>query len=175
MRKLLLLIGLMVWTVAASAQDKKHLEFEGLEVNGTVASFVQRLSDKGFKHEKGTATLRGKVLGRKATITVASTPDGNMVYLILVTYQNKKRWDDVHNCYESMRMQLEARYGAPVLYKEEFDSPLAEADPIQALEYGNCTFASHFKAPGGEIILAISRDAVVEVYFVDTSNAVSLY
>lgn len=175
MRKLLLLIGLTLWAATAGAQEIKHLEFEGLQVDGTVSSFVRRLSEKGFKQEKGTAILYGKVFGRQATVTVASTPDGNMVYLVLVTYQNKKRWDDVHNCYESMRMQLEARYGPPILFKEEFDSPLAEADPIQALQYGNCTFASHFKADGGEIILSISKEAVVEIYFVDTSNSVSLY
>lgn len=175
MKRLLLTICLLAFGLAAMAQEKPHLEFEGVAINGKVESVVSKLRTKGFKQVKGTSTLNGKVMGQKASVTVASTPDGETVYLILVNCDTKKNWETVHTCYESMKMQLMARYGDPVLFKEEFASPLAEADPMKALHYGNCTFTSHYSAPGGEIILTITKDAVVQMYFVDTSNAVSLY
>lgn len=161
--------------MAASAQEKKHLEFEGVAIDGTVQTVVKKLQKKGFKIEKGEAILKGKVMGKKAKVTVASTPDGNTVYLVLVDFDVKKTWENVRTCYESMKMQLRARYGDPILYKEEFDSPLAEADPVKALHYGNCTFICHYQAPGGEIVLTITKEAGVQCYFVDTSNSVSLY
>lgn len=174
-RILLILAILFLGLTATSAQEKQHLEFEGVTIDGTVNDVVAKLRQKGFKPEKGTAILRGKVMGKKAKVTVASTPDGNTVYLVLVDFDVKKSWENVRTCYESMKMQLRARYGDPVLYKEEFDSPLAEADPIKALQYGNCTFICHYQAPGGEIILTMTKEAGVQSYFVDTSNSVSLY
>ena len=176
MKKVLLIFALVAaGLLTASAQGKKHLEFEGVPIDGTVEHVVKNLQRKGFKPEKGVAVLRGKVLGKKARVTVASTPDGSMVYLILVDFDVKKTWENVRTCYESMKMQLRSRYGDPVLYKEEFDSPLAEADPIKALQYGNCTFICHYQATGGEIVLTITKEAGVQCYFVDTSNSVSLY
>ena len=176
MKKVLLILAIALFgLVATSAQEKKHLEFEGVSIDGTVQEVVEKLIKKGYKLEKGSAILRGKVMGKKAKVTVASTPDGNMVYLVLVDFDVKKTWENVRTCYESMKMQLRARYGDPVLYKEEFDSPLAEADPIKALQYGNCTFICHYQAPGGEIVLTMTKEAGVQSYFVDTSNSVSLY
>ncbi|MBQ9185434.1 MAG: hypothetical protein IJ151_06140 [Bacteroidales bacterium] len=176
MKKAILILALFFcWAMAASAQEKEHLEFEGVQINGTVEHVLEGLRSKGYKQEKGISRLHGKVMGKKATVTVASTPDGSSVYLILVEFDTKKNWENVRTCYESMKMQLRARHGDPVLYKEEFDSPLAEADPVKALQYNNCRFICHFQAPGGEIILSISKDAIVQCYYVDTSNAVSLY
>ena len=175
MKKLFLSIGLALMCLAGYSQEKPHLEFEGIPVTGSVDNMVLQLKSKGYKQIKESSSLTGKVMGQKAKITVASTPDGSKVYLVLVECVTKKSWEQVKTCYDSMRMQLVARYGDPILYKEEYDSPLAEADPLQALQYGNCTFISHYQAPGGEIILTITKDAVVQLYFVDTSNAVSLY
>lgn len=172
---ILLLLAVSMSVRAQDPQDVKHLEFDGVPINGRVADFVYKLVDKGYKQVKGETYLTGKVLGQKAQIVPASTPDGTKMYLVLVNLQTKKSWENVKTCYDSMKMQLMVRYGDPILYKEEFDSVLAERDPIQALQYGNCTFISHYKAEGGEIILSISKDAVVQMYFVDTANAVSLY
>lgn len=176
MKKVLIILVLFFCgLMGASAQEKQHLEFDGVQINGTVEHVMANLRSKGYKQEKGVSKLRGRVMGKKAMVTVASTPDGTSVYLILVEFDTKKNWENVNTCYESMKMQLRARYGDPVLYKEEFDSPLAEADPIKALKYDNCRFICHFQAPGGEIILTISKDAIVQCYFVDTANSVSLY
>lgn len=176
MRNFLLIAAVSILcSIAGFAQTSGHLEFEGVPVNGKVDDVVMALKAKKFKQIDESSTLKGKVMGQKATIVVASTPDGSSVYLILVNCETKKSWEHVRTCFESMKMQLRLRYGDPVLYKEEFDSPLAEADPIKALQYGNCTFIDHFKAPGGEIILSIGKDAVVQIYYVDTTNAVSLY
>lgn len=169
------IVILLTLVTYVPAQEKTHLEFEGVSIDGTVEAVVGRLRRRGFKTEKGEAILKGKVMGKKAKVTVASTPDGNTVYLVLVDFEVGSSWENVRTCYESMKMQLRARHGDPVLYREEFDSPLAEADPIKALRYDNCRFISHYQAPGGEIILSISKDAVVQCYYVDTANAVSLY
>ena len=80
----------------------------------------------------------------------------------------------VSNCQRGYIDAFLASSGAGDLfldYEEWERTGLTKGENIR----GNCTFISHYKAEGGEIILSISKDAVVQMYFVDTANAVSLY
>lgn len=169
--KKFLLIVICLAAASLAGRSQQHLLFEGVAIDGDINPFVKTLIDKGFRQIKSDAALRGKVFGQAATVLAASNPDDGTVYLVMVTFDTKKLWENIRTCYESMKMQLSVRYGDPLVSREEFSSELAEADPLLALKYGNCTYLSHYTAPGGEISLSISRDAQVNLYFIDTENS----
>lgn len=168
------LTGILLMLLSAVHINAQHLQFEGIAIDGNVNPFVSALIKKGFKQIKSDAALSGKVFGQKATIIVASTPEENNVYLVMVTFDTKNNWESVRTCYESMKMQLSVRYGEPLVSKEEFASELAEANPLLALEYGNCTYASNYSVPGGEIVLSINKEAKVQIFFIDAVNSIPM-
>lgn len=174
MKRFLLCLFISLIPALAFSQEEKapeHILFEGLSVDGDVNPFVRALIHKGFKQVKQDAIVTGKVFGHKANIIVASRPDDNIVYLVMVNYDTKKSWENVRTCYESIKMQLNLRYGDPVISREEFASELAEANPLLALEHGNCAYVSHYSVPGGEILLSINKEAIVQLFFIDTANS----
>lgn len=174
MKRFFLCLFIALMPALASAQEDaapQHMLFEGLSIDGDVNPFVRALTHKGFKQVKQDAILTGKVFGHKGTVIVASRPDDNIVYLVMVNYDTKKSWENVRTCYESIKMQLSLRYGDPAISREEFASELAEANPLLALEHGNCTYVSHYSVPGGEILLSINREATVQLFFIDTVNS----
>lgn len=174
MKRLLLSLIISLIPAFSFAQEGlagQHILFEGISVDGDVNPFVKALINKGFKQVKYDAIVTGKVFGHKGTIIVASRQNDNIVYLVLVNFDTKKTWENVRTCYESIKMQLNLRYGEPAIQKEEFASELAEANPLLALEHKNCTYLSHYSVPGGEILLSINPEATVQLFFIDAVNS----
>lgn len=173
MKKLLLAAAALLLALAAQAQSPKHLSFEGMSLEGEYNTFTRIMRRNGFRFsskDKQEPFMRGKVLGEMADLTILVTPKTYQVYMIMVSYPQRTGWETLKNQYDSMKMKLFARYGNPEMSVEQFSSPLAENNPIAALEHGNCTFVTNYRAPGGEIILSLSQDARVQLYFMDAAG-----
>lgn len=173
MKKLLLAAAALLLALAAQAQGTKHLSFEGISLEGEYNTFTQIMRRNGFRFaskDKQEPFMRGKVLGEQADVTILVTPKTYQVYMIMVSYPQRTGWETLKNQYDSMKMKMFARYGEPQMCVEQFSSPLAENNPIAALEHGNCTFVSNYQVPGGEIIMSLSKDARVQLYYMDAEG-----
>ena len=168
MKKFLLAAAGLLLALAVSAQD--HLLFEGIPLEGDYPTFARQMRKKHFRYaskDHNEPFMTGKVLGVKSDLTIYITPKSYDVYMVAVSYPVRKGWESLRNQYESTKMKLHARYGAPTMNLETFTSPFAANDPIAALAEGECTWISTYKAPGGEIILSLSQDARVQIFYMD--------
>ena len=171
MRKLLLAAAALFLALAASAQG--HLSFEGMSLEGEYDTFTRIMRRNGFRfatRDHQEPFMRGKVLGEQADVTILVTPKTYQVYMLMVSYPQRTGWETLKNQYDSVKMKLFARYGAPEASVEQFASPLAENNPLAALEHDNATFVSNYRVPGGEIILTLSKDARVQLYYMDAAG-----
>ena len=171
MKRLFLAAAALLLALAASAQG--HLSFEGMSLEGEYNTFTRIMRRNGFRFstkDKQEPFMRGKVLGEEAEVTILVTPKTYQVYMLMVSYPQRSGWETLKNQYNSMKMKLYARYGNPQMSVEQFSSPLAENNPIAALEHGNATFVANYNVPGGEIILSLSKDARVQLYYMDASG-----
>lgn len=165
---IILLLSLFVGTAVFAQGD--HLRFEGLSLSGDYNSFARQLRKKHFRFktkDHQEPFMEGKVLGEKADVTILVTPKSYQVYMILASYPQRESWALLKNQYESMKMKLFARYGDPQHSLETFASAAAEADPLEGLSTGYTSYVSTWVVPGGEIIMSLSEDARVQIYFMD--------
>lgn len=171
MKKILSILTFLLLAWAAAAQD--HLKFEGMALEGPYDTFTRIMRRNGFKFtgkDPREPFMRGKVFGEQADVTILVTPRTYQVYMVMVSYPRRTGWQTLKNQYDSMKLKLYARYGEPVLTMEQFSSPLAENNPLGALEAGNASFVCSYAAPGGEIILSLSQDARVQLHYMDAAG-----
>lgn len=171
MKKILLAAAGLLLALTAIAQD--HLLFEGVPVTGDYPTFSRVLRKKHFRFsskDHNEPYMQGKVLGEKGDVTIFITPKSYRVYMVAVSYPQRTGWERLLNQYETMKMKLYARYGKPEMTLEHFTSPLAANNPIASLADGTCTYVTNYRAPGGEVILSLSQDARVQLFFMDAEG-----
>lgn len=173
MKKTLLFLLLIAFAITASAQDK-HMKFMGIPINGTIRDVVTQLETKGFTVTKLTnsdAYLKGEFAGEKDCAILIQATQG-IVYNISVFLPERLTWTGLKYDYVTFRDAITEKYGSPSRKTERFYSPFYEGDGYEmtAVRNNKCKYLTLFELPQGEIVVCISKDHSVIIYYADKIN-----
>lgn len=166
-----------------NVSETKHLRFMGIEMDGKLADFVDRLEEKGLtvsSQESGTAVLSGKFAGVYSSVYVFSTLKSNTVQGVSVGFYNPTgTWADLKSQYIDMKRLLSEKYGDPVEieYFKEADIE-GSGRELEELKAGRGVYQSTFLPHGlldeGMIVLSIQGSFLppcVGLNYVDGKNS----
>ena len=159
MKKVIIL--LIALSFALSATSQEHLSFKGIPITGSITSFCQKLRAKGFTQthsSENTRLFSGKFTGKTATIGVGAADNGKDVFTVCVFFDSTGEWNNLTSTYYYYKELYTQKYGEPSACVE--NNPSLSAENISMMlevHQGTVTWASLFKAPGGEIELSIEK------------------
>lgn len=177
MKRILIMLAIVMAMSTISAQE--HLSFKGIPIEGSMASFSQKLESKGFAKigsKNNAAFFDGNFTGRHAMVCVLATDDGNSVHSVAVAFDQSEEWNTLVNTYNYYKDIYTRKYGEPTINKE--DNP-SKSDSNVALMHellqGRVTYVSGWNVTGGTIELSIEKantysDGVVIVKYRDAQN-----
>jgi len=135
-----------------------HMQFEGVEINGSLQSCMTRLKEqlkfKPSHKDKTEPFMEGNYGKEKVEIRLGTVPGHDLVYMFVVTYPRRNSWATLSTLYESVKMKLTLKYGQPVGTDEN--------NPPEYLAV--------FDTPEGDITLSTTEDGYVRIYFQDKIN-----
>lgn len=161
-------ISLCMICVAIVSSAQEHLSFKGIPIDGSIASFCQKLKAKGFVQLESKDNIRlfkGKFTGRNATIGVVAADNRKDVFSVTVFFEESDRWNNLVSTYEHYKDLYIEKYGQPIQCVE--DNPSRSDSNISLmldLSDGRVTYASLFEAPGGMIQLSIEKGVLTYGY-----------
>ena len=155
-RILFVIISLMICVCGYS---QKHMKFQGIEIDGTVKSFVDKLVQKGYKYEisldNNGAALSGTFTNKKAFLGVYANSN-SVVYCVLVYLSDCKEWKSLLNEYNYYKDLYTKKYGEPVSVTETYDF-ISNNNYVNILQLvnGKIEWKCWFETEDGEILLSI--------------------
>lgn len=147
--------------------DGSHLEFMGISIKGTLASFSAQMENKGFKYfdkeaDSGEDVISfvGPVAGyQDCLINVgAISPEHSEVCSVGVEFPDDYQWTDISTRYYNLKRMLSSKYGEPAKCVERFQTSTQPKDDFTRMQYayqGSCEFKSVYETKGGNIELRI--------------------
>lgn len=151
--------------IAFAQENKEHLTFKGIPVDGTLNSFVAQLKQKGFTYigtNDGVAMLSGDFASYKNCIVGAvSLEDKDLVYKVVVIFPSHDIWSAIESDYQSLKQMLTKKYGKPTHCVETFQSysqPQDDFRKMHELKMDRCKFNAGFETERGSIDLQISHE-----------------
>lgn len=179
MRRLITLITLTLALSAVQAQDRlpythnaedgqKHMKFMGMNMGGKLATFVNKLRQKGFTADNRNSTptstvMTGKFAGyNNCTLMIYPNSEGN-VYLVGVIFPENDTWMGLHTNYSTIKNMLIQKYGEPIDCKEEFDTdypPRDDFDRMHQTRMERCKYSTIFALDEGRIVETISTTSM---------------
>jgi hypothetical protein len=160
-------------SIVSVAQNKntEHLTFKGIQIDGTLNTFISKLKQIGFRHlktENRIAMFEGDFAGYKnCGIGVSTLSNKDLVHKIVVIFPNKDTWSTLYGNYYDLKQMLTDKYGNPSIVFEEFESyPQPDNDDLKmyAVKFDKCKFKSVWETAKGEIQLKISHDDLMNCF-----------
>lgn len=176
MKKTLSII--MVFCFAISCFAQEHLSFKGIPITGSMTEFCKKLSQKGFTklgRENNLTTFTGDFTGRRATVGVGATDDGENVHSVIILFEESSEWKTLVNTYEYYKEIYTRKYGEPAACKEYNPSHRdSNISLMYELGQGTVTYATAWSVTGGTIEISIEKfgysDGVVVIKYRDSKN-----
>lgn len=176
MKKTLSII--MVFCFAISCFAQEHLSFKGIPITGSMTEFCKKLSQKGFTKlgkENNLTTFTGDFTGRRATVGVGATDDGENVHSVIILFEESSEWKTLVNTYEYYKEIYTRKYGEPAACKEYNPSHQdSNISLMYELGQGTVTYATVWSITGGTIEISIEKfgysDGVVVIKYRDSKN-----
>lgn len=111
MKKILIMLTVFLTIYNSFSQTKddtsKHLIFKGVPLDGTLAEYVLKMKQNGFKHlsmKDGLATLEGDFAGYKDCYVGASTLNQkDLAYKIAILFPEKDTWLTLYDNYYNLK------------------------------------------------------------------------
>lgn len=162
-KKLLLLLFALVFSVNIMVAQNTHLTFKGIPIDGNVNDFAAELSKKGFTQisdlEDNSILLNGRFADFDAVIILQAIPKSKTIWRVLVL--NKKTysfWSSIKADFEKYKELYTKKYGKPSDDFHFFSPPYYEGDgyEMQTLKLDKCNYSSSFKLPEGTITLEMN-------------------
>ncbi|MBQ3690410.1 MAG: hypothetical protein II937_11210 [Bacteroidales bacterium] len=177
MKRVIFIISALFIALNLSAQnDVKHLEFQGLPINGTVTDYMHGLNAKGYKNvgiENGVGILTADISGfRNSIVNVASSNGNTNVYAVSVCFTYNQNENEILKQYEKLKNELSALYGEIVAEDDgtfkEFIYPGYEKAWKNVTLIKDCMFST----PIGKIKLAVFQRNIytLSIVYVDNVN-----
>ena len=176
MKKTLSII--MVFCFAISCFAQEHLSFKGIPITGSMTEFCKKLSQKGFTklgRENNLTTFTGDFTGRRATVGVGATDDGENVHSVIILFEESSEWKTLVNTYEYYKEIYTRKYGEPAGCKEYNPSHQdSNISLMYELGQGTVTYATVWSITGVTIEISIEKfgysDGVVVIKYRDSKN-----
>ncbi len=178
MKKVITTLTLALFTMLALAQE--HLEFKGIPLDGTTATYVQKLTKSGFKHEgkvDGDEVFSGTFTGKECTVFIESTPVTNTVHTAYVVLKEQSDWATLKADYSLLKKGLTTKYGEPRECVEEINDYFKDGDGHEYLAFSNgkAKWYADYRTSLGTISLYIREQnyskLTVIVRYVDAKNS----
>lgn len=163
----------------SSSSSSGTLTVMGIPITGTARQFANRLiNEKGFRMSNDDdpefLALRGTFTG-KANSEAYLVSEGSRFYKVLLFLPELSSWQSIRRQYFEYKAQYDSKY--TVVYEfAEFRNGYQEGDgrEIEGVKADECYFMTKYQAPGGTILLYISKYMQLEmVYEVDNSGSSS--
>ena len=180
MKKLFLVFLTVMLAISAQAQSK-HLEFEGVPIDGTLEQFVDKMVSKGFVYietKDGTAFLYGEIAGYEdCLIGVKSLKNNDLVSCVLVFFPENDTWRALVTRYGILQFLLTGKYGKPEKVVEEFKHGDPKNDLLRwvYLMDGHCNYSTLYSTDKGDIVLTLMYESggQVALVYLDRINSES--
>ena len=172
-----LLLPLVSYAQSQEQFDGGHLTFKGISISGSLDNFVDNLVKQGYElkesDSEGALFKGGFASEQDCKIYVGTTPKTHTVYSVGVFFNEKTSWSSLKSQYFEYKSMLSAKYGEPAKRIERFYSPYYEGDnfEMQALRMDKCTYGSLFIVSNGTIMLSISNDGSLLIYYEDKTGS----
>ncbi len=183
MKSKLLTVVILLLSIASFAQnqDKEHLVFKGVPIDGTLSDYVLKMKQNGFNHigtEDGVAILKGDFAGYKdCTIGVSILKQKDLVHKIAVIFPKKETWSTLFGNYSDLKGMLKEKYGEPFEVVEKFEGysqPRDDRNKMHEVTMDRCKYYSIWQTDRGNIELSISHDSLsssfVRLGYFDKTN-----
>lgn len=169
----------MILFAATYVMAQEHLSFKGIPIEGSLTAFCQNLKAKGFTsigRDNNVRMFTGDFTGRKATIGVAATDDGQNVFDVVVVFDPSGEWNTLVNTYNYYKELYTRKYGEPTISRENnpalSDSNIALMAEVQQ---GTVVYGSAWEIAGGDIQLSIEKsfgfyEGMVMIRYRDAQN-----
>lgn len=125
----------------------RHLAIKGVEINGTLKEFKNKLIQKGCKlvyEDKEKALLSGNI-GNINGWAIFAKSSGNLMYQVSASLECGEKWMNVYSKYQEIKDILIRKYGEPIACEERFDEPeLWDSDDnsrAQGLSLDKCHYS----------------------------------
>ena len=146
----------------------------GMDIDGCVEDFNQRLEMKGFSFIDSFETsysFWGKFANEIVTLTVLATPISKIVCKVIVFFPDKENWEDLKKDYFFKKKMFKSKYVLESDF-EFFMSPYEEGDgyEIRAVSKEKCNYKSFFSTLGGNIMVEIDKTKRIKVVYEDKIN-----
>lgn len=180
MRRVIALFAFMVIALTAYAQGgPEYLTFKGVPIKGSMTEFCQKLKATGLTYTGGKsnfALFEGDFTGRKATIGVAATDDGESIFAVVVFFNPSGEWNTLVSTYDYYKDLYTRKYGEPSVLKEHNPARLDSNIALMAeVTNGTVVWACLWEVPGGEIEISIESsseyyEGMVMICYRDAQN-----
>ena len=181
MKTIILTITFAITTMFSIAQTSEHLSFKGVQIDGKLDEYVNKMKQNGFTHlgtQKGIAILNGDFAGYKnCNVGVSTLSQNDLVYKISVLLPEQDKWSGLSSNYFELKQMLIEKYGSPKEEVEKFDGnsqPKDDNSKMYQVKFDRCKYYSIWNTEKGEIQLSIdhndSSSCNVKLLYLDKIN-----
>jgi hypothetical protein len=175
MKKILVLVisTIMLASCTPSNHDnREHATFMSTPINGTLSSFIAKMTVKGFTDpvtEGDLTTMHGTFLSEECWIYIKSSLTSKTVYSVTVGYPEYNNWQDLQDHYFSLKGRYIEKYGEPDEVVETCDKEYT--DKLAALKDFAAAYHIRFKRAKGDVAIFMDQfSPSVNVYYADAIN-----
>lgn len=173
MKRFILSIALVVLPLLGISQN--HLTFMGVEIDGTMTSFVEKMKTKGFtfiERIDDVTIMKGTFTNKPVDLYISQTPVTKKVSRVTVYYEKDETWSSIKYDYQKLVEAYKEKY---TLDKEFhfFSKPYYEGDgyEMQAVKLEKCHYVAFFKTESGStIFVKISEFKQITITYEDLLN-----
>lgn len=155
----------------------RALQFMGLPMVGNINSFAQQLvNQKGCRivsnnTESNSISMRGTFTGKDCEIYVFGTANSNRVWKVTIYLPELRTWQAIKREYLNYKSQFDNKYTLTSSY-DFFGNPYNEGDgnEVEAIKADECHYSAFYDAPGGNIMLKVSKYMQVQISYEDSEG-----
>lgn len=155
----------------------KHLEFKGIEINGNIDTFIQKLEDEGFVYKQKVrddllTIMEGEFIGKKCVLIIACSPKTKITSKVSVLLEKSESWTSLKVAYNYYKELFSKKYGTSKSF-EFFSKPYYEGDgyELQAIRKDKCTYISRWETKRGTISVGIASTNAIIIDYEDKINS----
>jgi hypothetical protein len=169
-----LFIALVILTLASctSSNHKEHAQFMSVPINGTIHSFIARMSAKGFVNpvtNNDVTIMEGKFINESCRLFIKTTYTSRIVHSVTVVYPSYNNWEDLYSHYCGLRAMYTEKYGEPEITETGEDIE----DKLQGLKDFELSYHTVYNTPKGNITIFLdSSDTSVNIHYYDSENSI---
>lgn len=162
-----ILVTILVGVLCISSlQAQKHFTFKGVEINGSIQYFSEKLKkeipDLKKEYVDATGIYTGSFAGvRDCHIIMYPNVKGD-TKMVVVAFPSTDDYGTLKSQYDKYCTLMTEKYGEPAASFEEYDGYVSETNDSRKMDLisqGKATITTHYELENGTITVLISKDA----------------